>query len=126
MMSPDELVRILAPLAFRIADKLFKFISWLIIIVAIRYATTVTNEPILRAVDWIATLAFGFALVLQALNIALRDPSTLGLPLQLYGFARPIQFLAGVLLLLAISSPALLLDQIADGLAKAQIIARAK
>jgi hypothetical protein len=126
MLSVEELNRIIAPTAFKAADKFFKFASWLIIIVAIRYAESMTNEPALRALDWISTFTWGIALILQAVYLVVRDPYNLGVPPEYSNISRAVQFIAGTIVAFTLVSPVLCVDQIVGGLAKVHVVARTK
>lgn len=126
MISTDDLVRILGPLTFRAADKFFKFVSWAIIIVGLRYAVHLTSD---RSIIWLAEIAmtvFGTALVLQVIFLAVRDPGTLGVPESLHTASRVAQVILGASLMLVVASPFLYIDQIIDGLSQAQISLKSK
>ena len=120
VMSTDDFVRFLAPLVFRAADKFFKFISWAIIVVALRYADAATGSAALHVLNWIATLIFGSALLLQAFYLFLRDPDTLGVPAEWHRLSRVIQIVAGFGLAVLLASPAFFLDQALNALAQAR------
>lgn len=116
MMSADELLRFAAPLAYRVADKFFKFTSWAIIVVGLRYANSVSNSRALSWLAWIATDLFSTALILQALYIAVRDPEGLGVPPAARTASRVIQFVVAVTIGMFLTSPALYLDELLEAL----------
>lgn len=126
MLSTDDLVRILGPLAFKAADKFFKFVSWAIIIVGLRYTAHLTGEP---SIGWLAEIAmtvFSTALVLQVIYLAVRDPETLGVPESLHTASRVTQVILGAGLTLVVASPFFFIDQIIDGLSQAQNVLKPK
>ncbi|MCG5244747.1 hypothetical protein [Methylorubrum extorquens] len=126
MISTDDLVRILGLLAFRAADKFFKFVSWAIIIVGLRYAAHLTSD---RSIVWLAEIAmtvFGTALVLQVIFLAVRVPGTLGVPESLHTASRVAQVILGASLMVVVASPFLYIDQIIERLSQAQISLESK
>ncbi|WP_342162142.1 hypothetical protein [Methylobacterium sp. SD21] len=120
MVDPDNAIRILAPLAFKAADKFFKFVTWAFAIAALQFAVKATGSTPLKWVSSLATQIYVTALLLQAFYVAMRHPSTLGMPESWHGVSQIVQIIAGFTLVLALSSPAFYLDQMFDALAQAR------
>jgi hypothetical protein len=121
MRSDAEIFAIIAPLAFRIAEKFFKFASWAFIIVLIHIARSKTNSLSLHVLEYIATFAFTIPLLLYAIWIPMRDPSNFGIPKEWYMCSRLVQIIIGFALVLIIGSPYFFLDQIMNALANARL-----
>ena len=87
-----ELLKVVAPLAYGFGDKTFKFVSWLIVIAAIRYAQASTGSTILW---WLS--AFLVTVYVGTLFLVLSEMSMRGFPDTPYvpGFLR--WFIAGTL-----------------------------
>lgn len=95
-MSDADYYKILGPLAFRAAEKFFKFTSWAIIVSVIRYAERATGSSALFWLDVVAVFAFSWALLFQALYLLVRDPKDWNIPPHLTILSRIIQaILAG-------------------------------
>lgn len=120
MASTDDAIRILAPLAFKAADKFFKFVTWAFAIAALQFAVKATGSTPLKWISSLATQVYVTALLLQAFYVAMRHPSTLGLPESWHGVSHVIQIIVGFTFALALSSPAFYLDQMFDALAQAR------
>lgn len=119
-MNDADYFKVLGPLAFRAAEKLFKFTSWAIIISVIRYAKAVTGSNALSWLDGFATIAFSFALLMQALYLFVRDPNDWKIPPHLHLFSRIVQFIFASFLMVVCSTPFLLLDKIIADLQNAK------
>ena len=120
MTSTDDAIRILAPLAFKAADKFFKFVTWAFALAALQFATKVTGNVPLKWVFYLATDVYVTALLLQAFYPGMRHPSTLNVPERWYGVSQVLQIIVGFALTFALASPALYLDQLFDALAQAR------
>lgn len=120
MINPDDGIRIIAPLAFKAADKFFKFVTWAFALAALHFAVSVTGSTPLRWTTYLATSVYSTTLLLQAFYIGMRDPSTLNIPESWYGVSRATQVVVALALLFALTSPALYLDQMFDALAQAR------
>ncbi|MFJ7438073.1 hypothetical protein ACIQW5_10490 [Methylorubrum thiocyanatum] len=125
-MHPDDAIHYVAPVAFKAADKFFKFVSWIIIIVALRYAATVSGNQFLYGLQIVAGFVFVISLLLQAFYLFMRDPETLGMPPQLRTASRIVQVILGLAVMFFCASPYLIPDQIIDSLFQVQVAAKSK
>jgi hypothetical protein len=119
-MTDTSLIKIMAPIVFRAADKLFKFVSWAIIISIIGYAKRVTGSETLSWLFIIASIAFGVALILQAYYLMVRDPSDWGISGRFHRVSRIVQVVFGLALLSVCLSPYTIIDKIIEDLTSAK------
>lgn len=119
-MTDADYFKILGPLAFRAAEKFFKFTSWAVIISVIRYAKVLTGSNVLSWLDGFATVAFSFALLMQAFYLFVRDPDDWKIPPHLHVASRILQFIFGSFLIFVCTTPFLFLDRIIDDLQNAK------
>src|SRR5258708_1619825 len=66
-------------LSFKSADTLFKFVSWFLIIAALRYAKQVSGEVWLSVIIIPLNVAFVVAALCLVLYLVVRDPQKLGI-----------------------------------------------
>lgn len=114
MRSEAEIAEILAPLAYRATDKLFKFISWAGIVAILKYANSITDNTGVSIIFGLANTAFVLALMSQAFYLGVRKPKTLGIPDEWAAVSKAVQIFICFAMFLFISSPYLFLDQIID------------
>ncbi|MEN0116989.1 MAG: hypothetical protein AAGD15_09715 [Agrobacterium cavarae] len=111
-MDQSKFFVIIGPLAFRAADKFFKFVSWAIILSVLGYAFDVTKSTPLRWVQFLGTMSFAGALFMQAIYMFVRDPSDWKIPPEYHAASRTVQFVLGCFLLFVCSAPFVFLDTI--------------
>ncbi|MBY5639521.1 hypothetical protein HFO39_33050 [Rhizobium leguminosarum] len=112
---------LLTPLAFRAADKFFKFVSWAVGVTVIRLAQRTTGSTELHYLELVATAALVVPLLIRSIYLASRSPSTLNIPEHYHTVSRILQVLASGVILIIISSPYLIMDGILDGLLNARL-----
>lgn len=111
-MDQSKFFIIIGPLAFRAAEKFFKFVSWAIILSVVWYAADVTQSRSLRWVQNIGTVVFGFAVYMQAIYLMVRDPSDWKIPNKYHTASKVFQVILGLFLMFVCFTPILVLDAI--------------
>lgn len=120
MLEP-HVIKVIAPLVFRAADKFFKFISWSIIITVLDYSQRVTESIALWYVHLISIMMFGLTIFLQANYLMFRDPADWNIPPELVKASRVVQVVLGLVLVILTASPILVLDAVVGSLAEARL-----
>ncbi len=120
-MPPQHPIEYLAPLAFKAADKFFKFVSWAALIALLRYAQAITNSPALKFIGGVAITLYGASLLMQVFYLAVRSPHSLGIPDNLAPYSKLVQFIISVVFACLIASPYFFLDEALEALQQVQL-----
>jgi hypothetical protein len=115
-MTYTEKYRLVSELSFKVAETFFKYITWFIIIAGLRYGHALTNSSLLGALVVISQVLYMVSLMTLLFYMAIRDPATYGVPEEWRKAARERDFVISFLLLLVLSSPYAIMDQLVNAI----------
>ena len=105
MLDVDSFAVAFADFFFRIAEVFFKFVTWLLVLVALQAGYEVTKSASLFWLSSLANTVYGIALGTQMLAVAARNPATYSVPGKWQGLASVVAIIVATCVFMLCATP---------------------